>query len=433
MKKLFLGRRMASTSYENSVFAELDPRSVDLNTGELEELFAAKTASSSAASAAAAGSNAKKRANLLTKQRSNNVGILLTRFRAPAERIRDAIMSMDTEFLTAERVNGLLSIIPTEDEEMAIAAYVNGDGDLSLLDISEKFFMEVGNVPRLRERLEMLKTYHSFPEQISSLREMTAWVSAAVQNVEAAEKLARVFELVLAIGSFLNGEWLDAFSLNFLGKLKNTKATNGQTHLLHYLATYIQREAPELSDFMSDLKYVEEASKHGIDDLVAEANKVKKGLAMVEREMDEASSLDAMSSKLRPFYADACAEFDVVTAAIDALQRDYAALVARFGEDKKTPSKEFFAHFHNFGLDYQLAVKQNERRRKQQERAERAAQHKRERRRSAAAIQRRKGNSRILSGRLDSFKRDGKGNATAGSGGAGDSAKGPVSRSSLAP
>ena len=90
-------------------------------------------------------------------------------------------------------------------------------------------------------------------------------VLLAVKEVQKSTKLKTLLEIVLALGNYLNGGTFRGraygFKLEALTKLKDTKAADNQTTLLHYIVQLVSSKHPDILDFGRDLKHVPPASR----------------------------------------------------------------------------------------------------------------------------------------------------------------------------
>lgn len=70
------------------------------------------------------------RVALIDAKRANNIGIMLARFRLPYYKLRNAVLLVDKELLSVERVSALLQFAPEDEELDAVRGYT---GDPKLL------------------------------------------------------------------------------------------------------------------------------------------------------------------------------------------------------------------------------------------------------------------------------------------------------------
>jgi len=89
--------------------------------------------------------------------------------------------------------------------------------------------------------------------------------TAACEEVRKSKKFARILELVLLLGNYMNSGTRNGqafgFEISFLPKLSGTKDVENKTTLLHYLAETIERKFPELLGFSEELEHVDPACR----------------------------------------------------------------------------------------------------------------------------------------------------------------------------
>ncbi len=73
-------------------------------------------------------------------------------------------------------------------------------------------------------------------------------------------------QLVLLMGNYMNAgsrnQQSFGFELSYLTKLNATKSADQKTTLLHFLASTVESKYPDVTDFTTELRNIEEAS-HG--------------------------------------------------------------------------------------------------------------------------------------------------------------------------
>ena len=82
--------------------------------------------------------------------------------------VRQALMRGDIAVLTPERCEALLEIVPTEEETAKVEAYELSRGEK--LGEAERFFLAMKGVPRLEQRLLILRMRHSFSATIKAIK-----------------------------------------------------------------------------------------------------------------------------------------------------------------------------------------------------------------------------------------------------------------------
>ena len=83
--------------------------------------------------------------NLLDRMRSLNINIFLKQFRSSNEEIVEMVREGDHEVFGAEKLKGLVKILPEQDEIEMLKSF---DGDKNRLGNAERFLLQLVAVPR---------------------------------------------------------------------------------------------------------------------------------------------------------------------------------------------------------------------------------------------------------------------------------------------
>ena len=108
----------------------------------------------------------KQEVTLLDPKRSNNINIVLARFRKTNEAIRDAVMALDETVLNEENCSMLVKSLPDAEELEIINSF---DGDPTTLGKSEKFFVVIKEVPDVVNRCTLFLFKLRFAEQTTEI------------------------------------------------------------------------------------------------------------------------------------------------------------------------------------------------------------------------------------------------------------------------
>ena len=111
-------------------------------------------------------------------------------------------MNLDTNLLTEENLNSLISISPTEEEISLISLY---DGDKNDLGVAEMFFVEMVKIFNLRERLQTILFVNKFDRVYHEVLPDIQAVVKASQSIKNSNSFAKILELILSIGNYMNG------------------------------------------------------------------------------------------------------------------------------------------------------------------------------------------------------------------------------------
>ncbi len=157
-----------------------------INFDDMEHLFCQQkqTASSTKEEpSAGSSSNSKKKdsdvVNLLDGKRSLNINIFLRQFRSTNDDILRMIVEGDYDEFGAEKLKGLVRILPEMDEIEMLKAF---DGDRVKLGNAEKFVLGLVDVPNYRLRVESMLLKAEFAAQMSFLEPSIEAMLAAAEG-----------------------------------------------------------------------------------------------------------------------------------------------------------------------------------------------------------------------------------------------------------
>ena len=127
------------------------------------------------------------------------------------------------------------------------------------------------------------------------LKEMVGNAAGSIKNVSANFKLAKLLEIILNIGNFLNYETYAGnafgFGMDSLLKLRDTKSTVRPDYtVLHYLAQYIAENRQKLLGFVDDLEDIGKGNNDFITAINAAQSELKAGMATLLSELEALNS-----------------------------------------------------------------------------------------------------------------------------------------------
>ncbi|OWZ23743.1 LOW QUALITY PROTEIN: hypothetical protein PHMEG_0001310 [Phytophthora megakarya] len=256
---------------------------------ELEYLFGNATTSSPSQSKEKVAKRTKFSA--LDSRRSNNISIGLNQFKGAggAAAISSALKDCDFEFLTVDSLTNLQDIAPNSVE---VKRYTNFRGSRSRLEPSEKFLVEMCEIPRVTEKINAMLFASQFGYQQQELRNRMQVITQACYEVLRSERLARCFELVLAIGNLLNTgtelEGAQGITLASLLKLSETKAIDQSMTLLQFIIKLIHdRGEGDVLLFINDLSTLAEARRFSNVICDSQARSLQHEITKLEQEIKE--------------------------------------------------------------------------------------------------------------------------------------------------
>ncbi|RLN81888.1 hypothetical protein BBJ28_00020895 [Nothophytophthora sp. Chile5] len=334
------------------------------------------------------------RVALIDAKRANNIGIMLARFRLPYYKLRNAVLLVDKEMLSVERVSALLQFAPEDEEIEAVRAYT---GDPKLLGDAEQYFREMIVVPRLSTRLQAIHATWQFDTYVEEQQKLVDSVANACRELQACTALKEIFRVVLSLGNALNDGTArggaKGFRLSILLKLNQVKASDNSINLLNYVAQVLRAKDPAILEFDKNLPSVESASRVTIQVLKAGENAVRKAAALICNELEVHAKLpekeypqpepaadaegepekisDRFQDVVQPFADRAKNMSEQIVEDLDAMMKRFEETASFYGEDptsKDCGPDAFFSIFYSFAKVLQSADRDNERKRVAEER-----------------------------------------------------------------
>eukprot|EP00731_Ephydatia_muelleri_P030908 Em0022g422a len=203
-----------------------------------------------------------KQLKVLDPKSAQNISIMLGTLRMNYEDVRDLVLSVDGEKMTEQMVQQLLKYLPTKEEVTQLQAYKDKRSELA---DAEQFVVVMSDVRRLPERLDCMLFRVRFEEERKELQDSITSVIAACREIRTSKKFAKLLEIVLLMGNYMNAGSRNAqsfgFELSYLTKLNSTKSADQKTTLLHFLASTIEKKFPDVLTFGAELRSVEGASR----------------------------------------------------------------------------------------------------------------------------------------------------------------------------
>lgn len=200
---------------------------------------------------------------LLDGKRSLNVNIFLKQFRTSNDDIIQLIKDGEHDDIGAEKLRGLLKILPEIDELDMLKSF---DGDKNRLGNAEKFLLQLIQVPNYKLRIESMLLKEEFAANLSYLDPSINSIIYAGDDLMTNKMLQEVLYMVVVAGNFLNfGGYAGnavGVKLSSLQKLTDIRANKPGMNLIHYVAAQADKRNKDLLTFPNELSTLESASKY---------------------------------------------------------------------------------------------------------------------------------------------------------------------------
>ncbi|EPZ33385.1 Actin-binding FH2 domain-containing protein [Rozella allomycis CSF55] len=317
-----------------------------------------------------------KNITLLDLRRSNNVSIGLAKFTKRYSNDEEFLKALinDDEQITADDLNTLLGLLPTDEEKEKILLF---HGDFRLLGRAEIFMMTFLKEPNINWICERLLYKRYFKDEYESSIQILNDFNDAFDKLRRNASLKVLIGAILELGNMTNYDYgksnssfrkkAAGFKIDSLVKLKDVKSKDGKSSLLNYLALVCEKSDPMVllipAQFqeLGQLKLLNTASV--IEDSKILINNLKMLKSPPESE-NNSSKISEFMNCINPFLIEAEEDCLVLDLKISEFQNSWAQTAEYFGErvDEKTP-EELFSLLDQFFKYFDQAIKQNEEKR----------------------------------------------------------------------
>jgi hypothetical protein len=176
--------------------------------------------------------------SLFDATRTQNVAIAYGKLRRSPEDIVEIVTRLDDDVMNKAMIDLILKITPTVEERDLVNQREDGE-----LEITGRIFKTLGQIPRLRERLEMQLITQTWDEDATLLDRDFRIVHDACLELKMSDAISRmklVMGTALAISNFLNGNTprgrAYGIKIDILNKLDQIRPTDGtKGTLLHHV------------------------------------------------------------------------------------------------------------------------------------------------------------------------------------------------------
>lgn len=350
----------------NTIFFNLSGQTDALEEeGELDELFANHIQKKIEQRAKGAKGIA-----LIDAKRAYNVEIGTSRLKMTNAEIHAALLALDPAVLTEEKAQILYDRVPSLEELTVLKKFTGNNADLGSV---EQFFLMMATVPMCGLRLECHLFRLRFPELAADLKTKLKVMFNACKALTTSNNLARVYQLVLQVGNYLNAGTRKGnaagFKLASLPALSNTKSTDGKLTLLDYIVTRVDKQFKSPEDraakvpFLLDIHVLKDAVNYDWANVMEDHRKMKGQLKKIQTiitgdrpEDAPGGGRDHFHSAMTSFYAVANEEFKLLTKRLKRIIQLEEQLLAFFGESKeKTNLSLLFSMLNVFTSQFEFS------------------------------------------------------------------------------
>lgn len=318
-----------------------------------------------------------KELKVLEPKVAQNLSIFLGSYRLPYEDIKKIILEIDETQLSESMVQNLIKHMP---EQTQLAALAKLKDEYCSLSEPEQFGVVMSSVKKLIPRLSAILFRLQFEEQVNNIKPDIMAVSEACEEIKKSRSFAKLLEIVLLIGNYMNAGSRNGqtfgFNLSSLCKMKDTKSVDQKTTLIHFLAELCEKKFPDVLIFVEDIQTVEKASRVSAENLEKTIKHMGRQLQQLEKDLETCPPSDDVHdkfvTKMSSFVVTAREHYKKLSRMFENMEKLYRSLMEYYVLDaKKVSVEEFFTDLYNFRTTFLQATKENNRRKEAEEKLKR--------------------------------------------------------------
>ncbi|KAK5638990.1 hypothetical protein RI129_013285 [Pyrocoelia pectoralis] len=294
------------------------------------------------------------------------------------DEIKKCILVCDNTVLTESILEQLIQYLPPSDQLAKLQPFKDSYGQLTE---AEQFCVKLSEIKRLLPRLKSLSFREHFSEMVNDSKPDIVAGTAACEEVKKSKKFAKLLELILLLGNYMNSGTRNAqtfgFEISFLTKLTGTKDINNKSTLLHYIVETVEKKFPELLNFYDELPHIDKASRVSLDVIQKTLKQMDSSIKNLETDLANnklpQSNDDKFFETMNSFAKDARDQYLVMQNMFKKMDTLYSELSEFYVFDKqKYVLEEFFTDLKTFKDSFILAHKDNEKEREVDEKNRKA-------------------------------------------------------------
>lgn len=315
------------------------------------------------------------------------------------EQIRTYLLRCDTTILGPNVLQQLIQYLPPPDQLKRLQE-IRARGEE--LAAPEAFAATIGDIKRLGARLQSLNFKLSMPDLMQDCKPDIVAGTAACEEVKNSKKFAKVLELILLLGNYMNSgskkEAAFGFEISFLPKLSSTKDYENKQTLLHYIADVVEKKFPDALTFNEDLSHVDKASRVSLDNIQKTMRQMNSSLKNLESDLNNnkipQSDDDRFMEVMGSFAVECRKQVELLGKMLSQMETLFQSLSEYYCFDPaKYTMEEFFTDIRTFKDAFVQAHTENikireeeEKRRRTQEAKERSQRELQERQQRKLAL-----------------------------------------------
>ncbi|XP_018329945.1 protein diaphanous isoform X2 [Agrilus planipennis] len=283
--------------------------------------------------------------------------------------IKKCLLRCDGSILIGNVLEQLIQYLPPADQLNKLAQFKDSYKDLTE---AEQFCIKISEIKRLLPRLKSLSFKEHFTEMVNDCKPDIVAGTAACEEVKKSKKFAKILELILLLGNYMNSASKNGpafgFEISFLTKLTSTKDLENKQTLLHYIVETVEKKFPELLEFYDEMPHIDKASRVSLDAIQKTLKQMDSSIKNLETDLQNnklpQDDQDKFSEIMGSFAKEAREQCLVMQKMFKKMDELYNELAEYYAFDKqKYVLEEFFTDLKTFKDSFIEAKKDNERER----------------------------------------------------------------------
>ena len=363
MKSLFW-EVIPAKDIKDTIWDELDDTKIKINLDKFEEKFSQVKKELKKPVVEKKVSAKKEKKTFLEPDRTRMMSIVLNKIRIDTLELSDAIEKYDLKILTPDVCSLLLPILPNEAEVKEVSAF---QGDImEELAVCDQFVLIISGIAAYKERIKTIIFQYNYLSDYMVIKEEIDRIFSVYKFMKEDKKLKRLFEIILALGNYMNGGSFRGgaygFTLNSLTKFADTKSSG--INFIDYIVKFIyeQIKEPEVLDILKNLREFDKLQYQSIIESSKQLENRWKDVLALKKALAENKDLllaeDESEKFLSSFYDDAQNKIKEIKEKVEKIDKDYEEVAKFYGENpQKFTMIQFVDTFRKFTKDLSDAFK----------------------------------------------------------------------------
>jgi len=222
-----------------------------------------------------------------------------------------------------------------------------------------------------QSRMRAIRVITSYEKEYNDLVHKLRLIDEATENIQNSSHLRKVFDIILAVGNYMNdtAKQAQGFKLSTLQRLTFMKDDKNSITFLHYVEKVVRKAYPDEEKFLEELNRCYDVAKVSVEQLSNDSRDFSQSIKNVEASIDVGNLSDSSKfhpkdrvlTKVLPVLPEAKRKGDLLSDQTKITITEFEKLMRYFGEDPSDSfaKNSFFRKFVEFMNDYKKARREN--------------------------------------------------------------------------